>query len=59
MTIEIWRIFADLKFMNSNTKSNIMESTEWIQMIEKSTGMEIENADNSGTRKPGWVQGWS
>lgn len=34
-------------------KSNIMESTEWIQMIEKSTGMEIENADNSSTRKPG------
>lgn len=45
--------------MNSNTKSNIMESTEWIQMIEKSTGMEIKNADNSGTRKPGWVQGGS
>lgn len=33
-----------------------MESTEWIQMIEKSTGMEIENADNSNVRKAGWVQ---
>lgn len=36
-----------------------MESTGWIQMIEKSTGMEIENADNSSVRKAGWVQGWS
>ena len=34
-------------------KNNIMESTEWIQMIEKSTGMEIENADNSSVRKAG------
>ena len=50
MTIEIWRIFADLKFMNSNTKNNIMESTGWIQMIEKSTGMEIESADDSNIR---------
>ena len=30
-----------------------MESTEWIQIIEKSTGMEIENADNSSVRKAG------
>ena len=30
-----------------------MESTGWIQMIEKSAGMEIENADNSSVRKPG------
>lgn len=30
-----------------------MESTGWIQMIEKSTGMEIENADNSSVRKEG------
>lgn len=34
-------------------KSNIMESTEWIQMIEKSTGMESEKADNSSVRKEG------
>ena len=34
-------------------KSNIMESTGWIQMIEKSTGMEIENTDNSSVRKAG------
>lgn len=39
--------------MNSDTKSDIMESTEWIQMIEKSTGMEIENADDSNIRKAG------
>lgn len=25
MTIEIWRIFADLKFMNSNTKKQHYE----------------------------------
>ncbi len=30
-----------------------MESTGWIQMIEKSTGMEIENTDNSSVRKAG------
>ena len=30
-----------------------MESTEWIQMIEKSTGMEIENADNSSGAERG------
>ena len=34
-------------------KSNIMESTGLIQMIEKSTGMEIENADDSNIRKAG------
>lgn len=33
-----------------------MESTEWIQMIEKSTGMESEKADNSSVRKEGQVQ---